>query len=43
MKKFYIVRKGGFYEKNILLCFIDDIKNSNEFDKFISKFEDRGG
>jgi glycosyltransferase involved in cell wall biosynthesis len=29
-------------KKNILLCFIDDIKNSNEFDKFISKFEDRG-
>lgn len=27
--------------KNILLCFIDDTRNSDKFDKFISKFEDK--
>ncbi|ALA70055.1 hypothetical protein GT50_07445 [Geobacillus stearothermophilus 10] len=28
--------------RNALLCFVDDITNSDEFDKFISKFEDKG-
>lgn len=36
-----MVERGyEFNEKKVLLCFIDDIKSKDEFDKFIKRFDD---